>query len=385
MLRIIVLAALSAAAGIGADTSVNGLWSELKSKRDALSSVHQEFAVTQTFKTSHGEQASKRQVVVDLAPGRWRETSVSGSGKRIRIFDGSDLFTTEEDSDEYVRAKRRAKDEDPQPAPYRVGDPDWGKSKEIERLACGIPGRDDRCVVLEAPLKPSTRIAGNSRRQMLGGTERVILDLGNGLLLSLRMIETIDDERGGYQSDVSYKLLRMQYGTAPDASLFKLPSADMREVKELSRWNAAKIKKRLAGNPAPDLQLTDIQGKPVSLAAFKGRTVLLDFFTTWCPPCRKDAPALDKLYSKYGERDLTIVGISVSEDRPIVEKFLKEHPHNFPVVLTSENDMPREYEIAVFPTYIVIDSEGTLTSAVEGDQGFSDLRKLLKKAGLEVN
>src|SRR5579884_771862 len=90
MLRIIVLAALSAAAGIGADTSVNGLWSELKSKRDALSSVHQEFAVTQTFKTSHGEQASKRQVVVDLAPGRWRETSVSGSGKRIRIFDGSD-------------------------------------------------------------------------------------------------------------------------------------------------------------------------------------------------------------------------------------------------------------------------------------------------------
>ena len=220
---------------------------------------------------------------------------------------------------------------------------------------------------------------------MVQGSERVIFDLDNGLVLSLRMMQTIDNQRGGYQSDITYKLLRMRYGGPEDVSLFKLPSADMREVKELSRWNASRIKKRLAGNPAPDLQATDMHGKPVSLAAFKGKTVLLDFWTTWCPPCRADAPALDKLYSKYGGRDLMIVGFSVSEDRPIVEKFLKEHPHEFPIVLTSENEMPRAYQIGVFPTYIVIDSDGKLTSAVEGDQGFSDLRKLLKKAGLDVD
>jgi hypothetical protein len=79
-----------------------------------------------------------------------------------------------------------------------------------------------------------------------------------------------------------------------------------------------------------------------------------------------------------------IVGISVSEERPIVEKFLKEHPHSFPIILTTENEMPRPYQIGVFPTYIVIDRDGTLAAAVEGDQGFNDLRKLLKKAGLEL-
>ena len=159
----------------------------------------------------------------------------------------------------------------------------------------------------------------------------------------------------------------------------------MREVKELSRWNASKIKKQLAGKLAPELNAMDIQGKPVSLAAFKGKTVLLDFWTTWCPPCRADAPALDKLYQRYSEKELMIVGISVSEERPIVEKFLQEHPHTFPVVLTTENEMPRPYQIAIFPTYMVIDPDGNLTAAVEGDQGFGELRKLLKKAGLDTD
>jgi thiol-disulfide isomerase/thioredoxin len=226
--------------------------------------------------------------------------------------------------------------------------------------------------------------SGNSFTRMLEGSARILLDTETGLLLSLRTVQMIAGPREGFQSDVSYVVKRVSYGTPADENLFKLPSGDMREVKELSRWNAARIKKQLAGKSAPELTVTDIQGKPVVLSAFKGKTVLLDFWTTWCPPCRADAPALDKLYRKYGDQDLMIVGISVSEEHAIVEKFLREHPHSFPVILTTENEMPRPYQIGVFPTYIVIDRDGTLTSAAEGDQGFSDLRKLLKKAGLEL-
>jgi thiol-disulfide isomerase/thioredoxin len=102
------------------------------------------------------------------------------------------------------------------------------------------------------------------------------------------------------------------------------------------------------------------------------------------PQCRADAPELDKLYANYGGKDLAIVGISVNEDRQIVEKFLKEQPHQFPIVLTSENEMPRPYQVGAFPTYMVIASDGTLASVADGDQGFGELRKFLKKAGMDT-
>jgi thiol-disulfide isomerase/thioredoxin len=130
--------------------------------------------------------------------------------------------------------------------------------------------------------------------------------------------------------------------------------------------------------------VTDLSGSPVSLSALKGKTVLLDFWTTWCPPCRADGPALEKLNQKYGGKELAIVGVSVNEEREVVEKFLKSNRKTYPVILTSENEMPRPYQISVFPTYIVINQDGNVTSAVQGERGFGDLRNLLRKAGMET-
>jgi thiol-disulfide isomerase/thioredoxin len=177
---------------------------------------------------------------------------------------------------------------------------------------------------------------------------------------------------------------RLSYGGPADASLFKLPPNVVTELKQFPRWNASVIRKRLEGKIAPELNVNDMSGDPIDLAASKGKIVLIDFWATWCPPCRKDGPALETLYRKYRDRDLMIVGISVGEDRRSVEKYLAAHPHSFPVALTTENDTPRPYRPAVIPTYIVINRDGTVATAVEGDQGFSELRELLEKAGLEV-
>jgi len=115
----------------------------------------------------------------------------------------------------------------------------------------------------------------------------------------------------------------------------------------------------------------------------KGKTVLLDFWATWCPPCQADTSSLEKLNQKYG-KNLTIVGISVGEERETVEKYLKKHQHSYPVVLSIENQMPRTYQVGVFPTYLVISPNGTLTTARQGDQGFANLRRDLEKAGMAM-
>jgi thiol-disulfide isomerase/thioredoxin len=365
-----------------ASNPASTFWTELKAKREALPSVHQEFEVTRTFKTSHGAQSSKRDLIID-SRRQWRERSISGSGNQIRIFDGKDLFRMEEGGDEYVRTKRKSKDEDWMP-PYAANAIDSSKAKELSRRPCGIPGNDRVCVVLEMPRKGWTRpSSGGHFITLLQGIQRTVLDTETGLALGSLTVEMIDNARGGYQSETTYVLKRLSYGAAPNASLFQLPSNDLREVKELSNWNAARIKRQLAGKPAPDLIVTDLKGSPLTLSGFKGKTVLLDFWTTWCPPCRADAPAIHDLYRKYGEKELMIVSISVSEDREVVEKFLKEHPVDYSVVLTTENEMPRPYQVSAFPTYIIIDRDGTLAAAVEGDKGFFELRKLLKRAGLE--
>jgi thiol-disulfide isomerase/thioredoxin len=381
-----LFAPLFAALSVSAQTPASILWSELKAKRESLPSLHQEFDFSRTYRSASGNQASKQQIVLDMAQGQWRERSISGSGDYIRIFDGQDLFRMEEGGDEFVRIKRRPKDDVPLPSPYGFGEPDWSKAVELERLPCGIPGYDHACVILEMPLKRRATLPSSSDvARMVEGSAKLSIDLETGLILSLRTVQQMERGTVPYQSDLVYVLKRMSYGKPADTNLFKLPSNGLREVKELSPWNAARIKKQLAGKPAPELTVTDIQGNPVALSAFKGKTVLLDFWTTWCPPCRADGPALDKLYRKYGGQDLMIVGISVSEERAIVEKFLREHPHSFPIALTTENDtMPRPYQVGVLPTYIVIDRDGTVNAAAQGDQGFSELRKLLKKAGLEV-
>ena len=333
-MRYFVLFVAAVALNGGTETPASKIWTELKVKRER-SSVHQEFEMSRTFQTTGHSQSMKSQIIVDMSGGQWREKSITGSGNRLQIFDGKDLLLMEEGGDEYVRLKRHGKDPEPVPSPYLSVEADWSKSKEIERRPCGLSGKDDECVVLEVRLKPWSRsIATGKTSTMIDGSARMLIDTQNGLVLSLHTVEAVQGSRGPYQSDVSYGTKRFSYGAPTDSSLFKLPSDDMREVKELSRWDAAKIKKQLAGRPAPEFSAMDIQGKSVTLSDFKGKTVLLDFWTTWCPPCRADAPALDKLYRKYGEHDLMIVGISVSEDRAIVEQFLKAHPHSFPVVLS---------------------------------------------------
>jgi len=368
-----------------AATQPSSLWMELKAKREGLAAVHQEFELTQTFKTGHGNQSVKRQIILDLSGEKWRERTVSGSANQVRIFDGKDLLRMEESDDEYVRTRRQSKDEDAAPAPYAANGGDFAKAREIERTHCGLQGKDHQCVVLEVPLMRRTRRAsGRDLGTWLRGSKRMMIDTETGLLLASRSAEITEDQVGGYQVISTCMMKQQNYGAAADASLFQLPSSDMHEVKELSKWNAARIKKELVGKNAPDLAVTDIQGKAVMLSAFKGKTVLLDFWTTWCPPCRADARALHSLYRKYGDNDLMIISISVSEDRDVVKTFLNEHPVDYPVVLTTENDMPRPYQIGVFPTYIIVEKDGTVAAAIEGDKGFTELRKLLKRAGLDT-
>jgi thiol-disulfide isomerase/thioredoxin len=376
---------LSAAAQSRAETRAGTLWTELAAKRALLPSFHQEFDVSEVSKTLSGSsQPRKWRLSVDIAPGKWRERSVIGFGFETRIFDGENLYLMDEDLREYTRARHKAKDSEPAPAPYTLGAADWLKAAEVQRRACGLPGKDHECAVLEAPLKPWVHGFRSGRpTRMLEGVARIVVDTETGLLITAQSIEKIETGTAQRQATTTYSLKRVTFGGSADASLFQLPWGNLREVRELSRWYTSEIRKHMTGKPAPEFAVSDLKGTHLALSDWKGRIVLLDFWATWCGPCREDAPALETLYRSYGRNDLVIVGVSVNEARETVERFLIQHPHSYPTVLSLENEFMPPYRIYSLPTYIVIDRHGLVSTAVHGDQGLSELRKLLRSAGLE--
>lgn len=124
---------------------------------------------------------------------------------------------------------------------------------------------------------------------------------------------------------------------------------------------------------APDFTLTDQYGNEHTLSDYQGKTVFLNFWATWCPPCRSEMPEIQKLYEDYGsnEEDLIVLGIAAPGygDEGTVEEiteFLNENKYTFPVVMDETGEMFYRYGISAFPTTFMIDAGGNVYGYVQG-------------------
>lgn len=115
---------------------------------------------------------------------------------------------------------------------------------------------------------------------------------------------------------------------------------------------------------APDFTLSNVQGNRVMLSGLRGKVVLLEFWATWCPPCRDSIPALNKLYEKFKDRNFELLAVSVDEGRDvssIVGSFVKEHAVIYPVLL-DDHGVNRLYEVGGIPVMFVIDKDGRVVN-----------------------
>ncbi len=121
-----------------------------------------------------------------------------------------------------------------------------------------------------------------------------------------------------------------------------------------------------------DLHFTfkDIHGKPVTLSDYKGKVVLLDFWATWCPPCRKEIPGFVELYNAYKSRGLVVIGVSMddAEDTPDVKRFAVQLKIDYPILLGfgREDDLKPAFGELPLPTSFVIARDGRICSRHDG-------------------
>lgn len=136
--------------------------------------------------------------------------------------------------------------------------------------------------------------------------------------------------------------------------------------------------------PAPDFRLASLDGRTIGPPDFAGQAVVVDFWATWCGPCKLQAKMLDKLHEELDGKDVHFLAVNVGEDEETVRKYVDETPFPYSVLLDPEDMLSVRYQIYGLPTLMVIDRKGKVSFMRTGLTDVPTLRRELAKVGINV-
>jgi peroxiredoxin len=117
---------------------------------------------------------------------------------------------------------------------------------------------------------------------------------------------------------------------------------------------------------AEDFTLRLVDGATFRLSEHRGKTVLINFWATWCPPCREEMPALERLYRRHKDRGLVLVAVSLDADPTVVPPYVRASKLTFPVALDPKAEVGNKYGVRALPSSFVVDRQGTMTALALG-------------------
>ncbi|MGH7306645.1 MAG: TlpA disulfide reductase family protein [Candidatus Rokuibacteriota bacterium] len=123
---------------------------------------------------------------------------------------------------------------------------------------------------------------------------------------------------------------------------------------------------------ASDFSVSLLGGETLKLKGQRGKPVLMNFWATWCAPCREEMPAMERLYRKHRERGFVLLAVSVDTDAALVKPFLDQHKLTFPVTLDAKMDLANAYGVRALPASFLIDRHGYLTAVALGPRAWDN-------------
>lgn len=123
---------------------------------------------------------------------------------------------------------------------------------------------------------------------------------------------------------------------------------------------AASLASATVGRLAPNFTLKSARGKNLKLSEFRGKVVLLNFWATWCGPCRKEIPELNKLQKKYKPAGFTVLGVNIDRERNAAKALARKLRTQFPILFDSNKIVSRRYQVDAMPKTVIIDRNGQI-------------------------
>ena len=141
----------------------------------------------------------------------------------------------------------------------------------------------------------------------------------------------------------------------------------------------------MEGQPAPDFALKSSTGENMRLSEYRGDVVMINFWATWCGPCRQEMPLLDELYSRYQRVGFNLLGVNIDDDSGRAMDMIEDLGVNFPVLFDARKEVSELYDVSAMPVTVIVDREGTVRYVHHGykpgyeDMYLDQIRSLLRE------
>ena len=146
-----------------------------------------------------------------------------------------------------------------------------------------------------------------------------------------------------------------------------------------STWSQSNVLHPVKGQPqASDFELKDIDDKVHRLSEYRGKIVIVNFWATWCPPCRFELPSMEKLWHAIRDKGVVMLAINVGEGADTIFTFTSDYPVTFPLLMDRDSSVTQKYPVLGIPTSFIIDQQGRIIYRAVGTREWGD-KELIKK------
>ncbi len=240
----------------------------------------------------------------------------------------------------------------------------YGSIAQIEgETKLKLNGEKVDCVIVHVPGKKTDN--------------RLFLATESGFIV--RHIESIHDNDGS-QVKLTTDYVRIDIEKPPSQLFAFEPLKGGKEVSDVSLPSERNVS--LVGQRAADFTLPNLDGTAVHLADLQGKVVILDFWASWCPPCRRELPTIEALSRKYKDKNVVVLGIN-NEDQKTARKFLEQHHPDLTTLHDEKAKVERMYGCYAIPTVMVINPSGKIVAHFVGERSENELVAALKQAGMQ--